>query len=60
MREGPWKLHLTQPPTLYQLTEDVAETHDVAAEHPEVVQRLMQLAEQYRRDTGAEDASRVP
>jgi len=60
MREGSWKLHLTQPPTLYQLTEDVAETHDVAAEHPKVVQRLMQLAEQYRRDTGAEDASRVP
>lgn len=60
MREDAWKLHLTQPPTLYQLKEDVAETNDVAAEHPEVVQRLMQLAEQYRRDTGAEDASRVP
>lgn len=37
---------------LYNLTEDVGETRDVAAEHPEVVARLEKLAEAARADLG--------
>jgi len=53
MRENGWKLHLTQPPTLYQLTNDVSELTDVAAQHPDVVKHLSDLAVQYREETHA-------
>lgn len=38
--------------TLYNLNDDLGETHDVAAQHPEVVQRLLKLAEEARADLG--------
>lgn len=54
LRQGPWKLHvLTQPgygqpqptvhdpPLLFHLGHDPSERTDVAAEHPEVVARLL-------------------
>jgi len=53
LREGRWKLHLGSPPRLYDLSRDLAESTDVAAQHPEVVERLLKLAEQTRRRTGA-------
>ena len=37
---------------LYNLRTDVGERYDVQAEHPEVVSRLQQLAEQARADLG--------
>lgn len=37
---------------LYNLVEDIGETRDVSSEHPEVVQRMMQLVEQARADLG--------
>ncbi len=37
---------------LFNLELDVGESHDVAAEHPEVVQRLEALAERARNDLG--------
>lgn len=37
---------------LYNLREDVGETSNVAAKHPEVVQRLMGLAEKAREELG--------
>jgi arylsulfatase len=37
---------------LYDLIADVGETTDVAAQHPEVVQRLLGYTEQARRDLG--------
>jgi arylsulfatase A-like enzyme len=43
MREGCWKLHLAAPPRLYDLHSDLAETTDVAAQHPQIVQRLWKL-----------------
>ncbi len=62
LRQGPWKLHQkTQagygqaqpdshdPPLLYQLDHDPAERIDVAAAHPEIVARLVALADQQRR-----------
>jgi arylsulfatase A len=46
---------LTQAKTglaLYNLDDDVGEQHDVAAEHPKVVERLSKLAEMARDDLG--------
>lgn len=60
MREGSWKLHLTEPPALYDLAQDPAETTDVAATHPDLVQRLIELAAQHRRDTSVEEVAKVP
>jgi arylsulfatase A-like enzyme len=44
MREGRWKLHLGPTPKLYDLRGDFTESADVAAQHPEIVQRLLKLA----------------
>jgi arylsulfatase A-like enzyme len=66
VRSGRWKLHLpleakrtnlvngTAPAEaeLYDLDADLGETNDVAAAHPEVVERLTALAEAARTDLG--------
>jgi len=49
MREGHWKLHLDAPPKLFDLRADLAESNDVAALHPEIVQRLLKLAVEFRK-----------
>jgi arylsulfatase len=46
MREGPWKLHVAANPELYHLGTDPAETTNVAAAHPDLVERLTGLARQ--------------
>ncbi|MCO6456840.1 MAG: sulfatase [Pirellulaceae bacterium] len=71
VRSGPWKLFLPvadaarhphyrpgQPhkPLLFNVVTDVGSERNVADQHPEIVQRLMQLAEAARRDLG--DAGR--
>jgi arylsulfatase A-like enzyme len=48
---GPYK-QATTDLALYNLAEDVGETKDVSAEHPEVVKRLQALAEKARADLG--------
>ncbi|MAG55605.1 MAG: hypothetical protein CMJ83_04870 [Planctomycetes bacterium] len=61
VRSGQWKLMLggrstvkAQPagpfPALYDLASDIAETTNVAAEHPEIVARLTRLIEDHRAD----------
>lgn len=66
VRDSRWKLHLslaekrtnlrdataTSDAKLYDLANDIGETRNVAAEHPEVVKRLEQLAELARHDLG--------
>ncbi len=67
VRSGPWKMFLPvaataghphfsskQKPTtlLFNVVEDIACKHNVAAEHPEVVARLNVLADSARRDLG--------
>ena len=37
---------------LYDLENDLAETTDVSAQHPEVVEELQQLVEHIRKDLG--------
>jgi len=51
VRRGTWKLHL-QSGELYDLANDIGETTDVAADHPEVVRDLQSLADTCRADLG--------
>ena len=66
VRSGNWKLYLPldakwasfggrtrkSPAALYDLAADIGETSNLAARHPEVVARLMALAEKARADLG--------
>ncbi|HWL11006.1 MAG TPA: sulfatase [Planctomicrobium sp.] len=63
VRLGPWKLHLAlgdgpngrrEPlrPQLFHLINDKSEKNDVAAEHPDVVERLLAFAETKKDDLG--------
>jgi arylsulfatase A-like enzyme len=67
VRSGPWKLivpHVARPfqakpeqtvavsLQLYNLDDDLSESRDVAAAHPDVVRRLTALAERCRADLG--------
>jgi arylsulfatase A len=51
VRSGPWKLHLARK-ELYNLASDIGEATDVAAQHPDVVRRLIALAEASKDDLG--------
>lgn len=53
-REGHWKLHLATPPQLFDLTQNPAEAPDVAADHPDIVQRLTKAAVKVREETQAD------
>jgi arylsulfatase A-like enzyme len=63
VRQGPWKLVHNGPATeengrkvpkvpdfLSNMTEDVTETNNLAAAHPEVVQRLTQLHDEWAKE----------
>ena len=67
VRQGPWKLFVPlhsfrrhphfgderpAEPLLFNLVGDVGSSRNVAPEHPEIVERLMVLAEQARVDLG--------
>jgi arylsulfatase A len=53
VRKGPWKLHLSSG-ELYNLSEDLGETQNVADAHRPVVDELRALAEQTREDLGVD------
>jgi arylsulfatase A-like enzyme len=69
VRSGPWKLYLPlekkyrnlrrtdgpQKLELYDVRNDVGETSEVSAQNPEVVQRLLSLAERARSELGDVD-----
>jgi arylsulfatase A len=69
VRSGPWKLYLPleakyinnarktapSPLELYDVRNDVSETREVSAEHPDVVARLTALAERARAELGDMD-----
>lgn len=68
VRSGPWKLHLPldsmyenfhratwkegRPLKLVNLREDIKEENDLSEQHPEIVEKLLQYAEQARTDLG--------
>lgn len=48
IRDGDWKLILqTEPRALFNLADDPSETKDLAAAHPEVVERLQLMHDQW-------------
>ncbi len=59
VRDGPWKLVIDRhegtpgPPMLFNLDDDLAEQEDLAAVHPERVERLLAALETWRADVGA-------
>ena len=68
VRSGDWKLHLMKtdtgpsgpgkpqicdPPELYNLAADVAESDNVAARHPDVVERLTALVKEFESSVEA-------
>lgn len=53
IRKGPWKLHL-KGGALYNLETDLGEQHNVADDHPAVVQELRAEAERMKDDLGLE------
>ena len=62
VRSGPWKLTLAAKPrngkdvvpsALFHLRDDVGETRNVAADHPEVVQRLLGYVAAFNQDLAA-------
>ena len=66
VRSGKWKLHLPMASKkrnwgkpegktemkLFDLTTDIHEDHDVSEQNPDVVKRLLKLAEKMRQDIG--------
>lgn len=54
VRKGPWKLTLAKG-ELYNLSRDISESRNVAADHPEVVKRLRAMARQMNGDLGNKD-----
>lgn len=53
VRAGPWKLRLANA-ELYHLANDIAESTNVADAHPDVVQRLRELARAMDADLGVD------
>ncbi|RBP35680.1 arylsulfatase [Roseimicrobium gellanilyticum] len=51
IREGMWKLHLTEPPALYDLDIDVGETRDASEGYSDLVERLSKIAAKIRAET---------
>ncbi|MEI7729839.1 MAG: sulfatase [Verrucomicrobiota bacterium] len=51
VRSGPWKLQLNKQ-LLYNLQTDIGEATDVAAQHPDIVKRLQEYANQMADDLG--------
>jgi arylsulfatase A len=47
-RSGDWKLHLTDPPQLYNLHSDPAESRDLATQEPQRVQQLREAFATWR------------
>ena len=61
VRSGDWKLHVFRPddkkfpekaPLLYNLRDDIGETTNIYDQHPEIVAKLMALADKAREDMG--------
>ena len=63
IRKGEWKLVCTATPQLYDLKTDIAETKNVAAENPKIVEELLllrkKLISEGRSTTGAHQRNDV-
>jgi arylsulfatase A-like enzyme len=53
--DGSWEGAVRVAAELYDLRKDIGETHEVAAEHDDIVRRLSGLADRARKDLGDAD-----
>ncbi len=59
VRDGPWKLLIDRhdgtpgPPMLFNLADDLGEQEDLAAVHPDRVERMLAALDEWRTDVGA-------
>jgi arylsulfatase A len=53
--DGSWEGAVRVAAELYDLRKDISETHEVAAEHDDIVRRLLGLADRARKDLGDAD-----
>ncbi|MBD3674958.1 MAG: sulfatase [Planctomycetaceae bacterium] len=63
IREGDWKLiewDFGKPPELFNLSQDLSETNNVAETHPEIAKRLADKLEALRHETDALPTSKNP
>lgn len=52
VRKGDWKLIVVKgEPRLYNLAEDISESTDIAAQHPEIVAELIEIIKEQHRDS---------
>lgn len=58
MRRDEWKLHLGEPPALYDLNKDLAETTNVADTHPDIVKQLFKAAGELRKEVMPDQRTR--
>jgi arylsulfatase A-like enzyme len=49
-RSGSWKLHLTQPPQLYDLANDIGEQENLAAAMPDRVHKMQEQLRRWQRE----------
>ncbi|RMF96188.1 MAG: sulfatase, partial [Planctomycetota bacterium] len=61
VRDGRWKLlaYRSGKTALYDVEHDISEQHDVAARHPEIVERLVESLKAWEREMGVEAYSGV-
>ncbi len=61
VRDGRWKLlaYRSGKTALYDVEQDISEQHDVAARHPEIVERLVESLKAWEREMGVEAYSGV-
>ena len=53
IRSGQWKLRTTKETELYDLDSNIGETHNLAQQHPDIVQRLTAMMKAFDRDLKA-------
>lgn len=60
LRDGPWKLVCLPKPQLYNLTDDLAEKTDLAAQHPDRVKSMLALRERLIEEGRSTPGHRQP
>ena len=54
-RSGSWKLHLTQPPQLYDLANDIGEQENLAAAMPDRVHKMQEQLRRWQQEASLPD-----
>ncbi len=50
VRSGKWKLIRKEPIELYNLENDISEKHNMAKEHPDIIERLIKITDEFDKE----------